>query len=210
MILSLLFSSPVAFFILTGALLIALTIHEFSHAWMADRLGDPTPRYQDRVTLDPRAHLDPLGTAALLLIGFGWGKPVQFDPYNLKDPVKDSALIALAGPASNLLLALGVSILSGATNLLTLINPEIVFTVVFINVMLAIFNLVPVFPLDGSKISMALLPKQLSYEYESFMQHYGTYVLLILLIPWSGGRSPISLLIMPIITSVVQTLSVFW
>lgn len=210
MILSLLFSSPMAFVILAGALLIALTIHEFAHAWMADHLGDPTPRYQDRVTLDPRAHLDPLGTVALLLIGFGWGKPVQYDPYNLKDPVKDTALIALAGPASNILLALAISLATGFFNLASLVNPEVIFTVVFINVMLAIFNLVPVFPLDGSKIAMALLPKQLSYEYESFMNNYGTYLLLILLIPWSGGRSPISLLIMPVISSLVQSFSMLW
>lgn len=210
MILSLLFSSPLAFAVLAGSLLIAITIHEFAHAWVADRLGDPTPRYQGRVTLDPRAHLDPLGTLALLLVGFGWGKPVQYDPYNLKNPLKDSAIIALAGPASNLILALVISIITGLTDLLSIINPEIIFTAVFINVMLAIFNLVPVFPLDGSKILLAALPKKTAYEYEQFMHSYGTYVLLILLIPWSGGTSPVSLLIRPIIGAVVNYLSLLW
>ena len=76
MLLGLLFSSPLMFVLLAGALLISITIHEFAHAWVADRLGDPTPRYQGRVSLDPRAHLDPLGTISLLLVGFGWGKPV--------------------------------------------------------------------------------------------------------------------------------------
>lgn len=210
MILSLLFSSPAAFAILAGSLLVAITIHEFAHAWMADRLGDPTARYQGRVTLDPRAHLDPLGTVALLILGFGWGKPVEYDPYNLKNPLKDSALIALAGPASNLILALVISLITGWTNLLGVINPEIIFVVVFINVMLAIFNLVPVFPLDGSKIILAALPRQISYEYEQFMHRYGVYVLLLILIPWSGGNSPVSLLIRPIISTVVNYLSMFW
>lgn len=210
MILSLLFSSPLAFAVLAGTLLIALTIHEFAHAWTADKLGDPTPRYQGRVTLDPRAHLDPLGTAALLLIGFGWGRPVEFDPYNLKNPVKDTALIALAGPASNLILALVISLLAGMTGLLDLVNPEVIFTVVFINVMLAIFNLVPVFPLDGSKILLALLPRHLSLEYEQFMHRYGSILLLMLLIPWSNGASPISRLILPIINYVVGLYIQLW
>jgi Zn-dependent protease len=210
MILSLLFSSPIAFFVLAGTLLVAITIHEFAHAWAADRLGDPTPRYQGRVTLDPRAHLDPLGTLALLIVGFGWGKPVEYDPYNLKDPLKDGALIALAGPASNLVLALAISLIAGLTDLTSIINPGIIETVVAINVMLAIFNLVPVFPLDGSKIVLAALPRQISYEYEQFMHQYGTYLLLILLIPWASGRSPVSLLITPVINTVVNYLSLLW
>ena len=86
-------------------LIIAITVHEFAHALLADRLGDPTPRSQGRLTLNPLAHLDPLGTLMLFLFRFGWGKPVIFDPYNLAHPRRDAGIISLAGPASNILLA---------------------------------------------------------------------------------------------------------
>lgn len=184
----------------------AITIHEFAHAWMADRLGDPTPRHQDRLTLNPLAHLDPLGTAMIFLIGFGWGKPVMFDPYNLKDPVKDTALVALAGPVSNLVLAALLAIVApllAAAGIPTEIVSTIAYLAIFYNVMLAIFNLVPVHPLDGGKILTALLPRQLSLEYEQFMGRYGTIVLIALIFPWNG-TSAISSLISPILQTVVD------
>ncbi|HLD34574.1 MAG TPA: site-2 protease family protein, partial [Patescibacteria group bacterium] len=81
-----LFSSPVAFLTSLAAIIAAISIHEFSHAWAADKLGDPTPRLQGRLTLNPKAHLDPIGTLMLILFRFGWGKPVMFDPFNLKNP----------------------------------------------------------------------------------------------------------------------------
>lgn len=197
-LISLLFQDPISFAILAGILIASLTIHEFAHAWSADKLGDPTPRHQGRLTLNPLAHLDPLGSVALLLIGFGWGKPVQFDPYNLKEPVRDTAMIALAGPAINLitafLLAIALPFLPAIASIISLS--------IFYNVMLAVFNLVPVAPLDGSKILLALLPRDVAYEYESFMQRYGTLVLVGLLMPW-GGQSPISMLIRPIINTVL-------
>lgn len=200
-LISLLFADPLAFMVVAGALVASLTIHEFAHAWVADKLGDPTPRIQDRVTLNPLAHLDPLGTAALLFIGFGWGKPVQFDPYNLKDQVRDTALIALAGPASNLLLAVAAV----AVNLIIPLPTEIFFALVYFNVLLMVFNLVPVAPLDGSKIITALLPRETAYEYESLMNRYGMWILLFLLLPWNG-RSVIGSFISPIIGSVTSLL----
>jgi Zn-dependent protease len=207
MLLSFLFSNPLMFVIIAVGLVIALTIHEFAHAWTADRLGDPTPTYQGRVTLNPLAHLDPLGTLAILLVGFGWGKPVQFDPFNLKNPKRDTALVALAGPASNLLLATAVAIIARFLPM----NAEFVYFgvaltyVIYINVMLAIFNLVPVYPLDGQKILSALLPKETAYAYEVFMQRYGSLLLLLLIVPW-GGVSPISKLITPIIETILALL----
>lgn len=198
-LISLLFSSPVEFFISAGLLVLSLTIHEFAHAWTADHLGDPTARVQDRVTLNPLAHLDPLGTAALLFVGFGWGKPVPFDPYNLKHPIRDTALIAAAGPASNIILALVVVLLNAVIPL----PLTILFTAVYFNVLLAIFNLVPVTPLDGSKILVALLPKRTAYEYESFMRQYGPWLLLALILPWNG-RSAIGAFISPIIEFVTS------
>lgn len=208
-LISLLFSDPISFVLVAVGLVISVTIHEFAHAFVADKLGDPTPRYQGRVTLDPRAHLDPLGTLAILLIGFGWGKAVQFDPYNLKDPKRDTALIALAGPASNILLATVLSLIIGVLNLQG-IAIAVLLPLIFINVMLAIFNLVPVYPLDGSKIAQAILPKEVALEYELFMNRYGNFVLLALILPLFGSRSAISQLISPVIEFVITLLSTLW
>lgn len=206
-LISLLASNPIAFFILASILIVAITVHEFAHAWMADRLGDPTPRHQDRLTLNPLAHLDPLGTAMIFLIGFGWGKPVIFDPYNLKNPVRDTAFVALAGPVSNLLLAaliaLVMPIISHFTGIPSELTQTLGFFAIFYNVMLAIFNLVPVHPLDGGKVALALLPRQMALEYDDFMRRYGTIVLMALIIPWSGN-SAISALITPVINVVVN------
>lgn len=208
-LLSLLFSDPISFVVIALGLVVSITIHEFAHAFTADKLGDPTPRYQGRVTLDPRAHLDPFGTIAILLVGFGWGKAVQFDPFNLKDPVKDTALIALAGPASNIILALLLSLLIGVLNLQG-IAMAVLLPLIFINVMLAIFNLVPVYPLDGSKILQAILPKKMALEYELIMNRYGTFILLALILPIFGSSSAVSQLISPIIDFVVTLLSYLW
>lgn len=210
MLLSLLFTSPIAFLLIALAMVISLTIHEFAHAWMADHLGDPTPRSQGRLTLDPRAHLDPLGTLLLVVAGFGWGRPVIFDPYNLKNPLKDAALISLAGPAANLLLAVLLSLLTHFTPLGAAFGGQVaqVFGLsLYINVMLAVFNLIPIHPLDGGKIIVALLPRDLAYEYEIFMRRYGQFVLLALIFPWTGQGSPAGLLIQPIIRTIVDALA---
>ena len=199
--LSTLFTNPIVFIIWAASLVIALTIHEYAHAKVADTLGDPTPRANGRVTLDPRAHLDPLGTVLILIVGFGWGRPVEFDPYNLRNPKRDTALIALAGPASNILLAIILSIVSNffvAGSLLAGVIP----LMIMINISLAIFNLVPVFPLDGEKILKGLLPHDLAVEYENLMRQYGTLILIMLLLPLAGGTSPISALISPAISFV--------
>ena len=179
-------------------LVIAITIHEFAHAATADRLGDPTPRSQGRLTLNPLAHLDPVGTIMLLLFRFGWGKPVVFDPYNLAHPRRDTGIISFAGPISNLLLA---SLLSLGLRFLPLplaLQPLLYITI-FLNLTLAVFNLVPVYPLDGEKILAALLPRDLAYEYQAVMNRYGTFILIFLILP-VFGTSPIISLISPTIT----------
>lgn len=204
--LNLLLANPIAFLILFPGLLISITIHEFAHALAADKLGDPTPRYQKRVTLNPLAHLDPLGTIMILLTSFGWGKPVEFDPYNLKNPVRDTALIALAGPLSNLVLATLLSVIIRLGVLPVEWMYSAAYAVLFVNVSLAIFNLIPVYPLDGSKILVALLPAQTALEYEDFMHRYGFLVLLFLILPLVGGVSPVSQLVSPLITFVIQIL----
>lgn len=198
-----LFTDPLSFLTWALALVIAITIHEFSHALAADKLGDPTPRSQGRLTLNPLSHLDPLGTVAILLTRFGWGRPVQFDPYNLRNPRKDSALIALAGPTSNLILAYLVSLLIKLAP--SALSITFGYPIIFLNVMLAIFNLVPVYPLDGQKILSGILPKDLAREFESIMHSYGTIILIFLIWPFSG-ISPIASLILPIISSILSFL----
>lgn len=198
-----LFTNPLLFFIWTGALLIAVDIHEFAHAWMADRLGDPTPRINGRLTLNPLAHLDPIGTLMLLWTRFGWGKPVPIDDYNLENPRRDSALIALAGPASNLILA---TFLSLAAKLLGLPLISLFITpLIILNISLAIFNLLPIPPLDGSKILLGILSSDLAYQYVSFIEEYSLILLILVLVPFSG-RSLASQIILPIINFLLDFL----
>jgi Zn-dependent protease len=203
--LELLTSNPLAFIVIFAGLLISVTIHEFAHAITADKLGDPTPRFQGRVTLDPRSHLDPLGVIMILLTRFGWGKPVEFDPYNLKDPKRDTAIIAVAGPISNLIIAFIISVILKSGLIPVIWLAAGLYQVLILNVVLAIFNLVPVHPLDGSKIVMAFLPAEQAVEYESFMRRYGMFVLIALILPWNG-TSPIHSLIWPAISLVVDFL----
>ncbi|MBU0979153.1 MAG: site-2 protease family protein [Patescibacteria group bacterium] len=204
MLFNLLFSSPIVFLILASILVFSITIHEFAHALMADRLGDPTPRYKGRVSLNPLHHLDPIGTLAILLVGFGWGKPVPYDPYNLKNPVPDAAKIALAGPAINLVIAGLAGLVLNFFSPIPLLQ-VLLPTAIYLNVMLAVFNLLPVAPLDGSKVITAILPRQTALEYQDFMRRYGIWVLLFLILP-IGGRSAISSLILPIINWLVNIL----
>jgi len=199
-----LFSSPLLFLIWAISLVMAISIHEYAHAKAADTLGDPTPRSDGRLTLNPKAHLDPLGTLSLLFLGFGWGRPVGFDPYNLRNPKRDSALIALAGPASNLLFALVLSLILRFTAIPLVLT---LFPIlIMMNVTLAIFNLVPVYPLDGEKILFGLLPTETAIEFAKIMQQYGTVILILMLLPIAGGTSPISALISPVISFVSSLL----
>jgi len=177
------------------ALILAITIHEFSHAFAADRLGDPTARLAGRLTLNPLKHLDPIGTLALIIFRFGWGKPVPVDYYNLKNPVRDSAIISLAGPASNIVSAILASLIFNYLAIPAL-QPFLIFFIT-ISVMLGIFNLLPLHPLDGSHILAALLPKDLAREYNNFSRRYGFIILLALIFPIFGTTPPIQALLIP-------------
>ena len=196
--LDLLFTNPAAFVVIFGSIIIAIGIHEFAHCFMADRLGDPTPRSMGRLTLNPLAHLDPLGTLMILITGlFGWGKPSPFDPYNLKHPKKDTAVIALAGPVSNLILAALLSLILRTASLPQNVG-LIVFGLLTLNVNLALFNLLPVPPLDGSKILGVFLTNEQALRLSSFAGRNSFLLLFLFILPLFAGRSLAFLLISPL------------
>ena len=173
-------------------LLVAFSIHEFSHAWVANMLGDPTAKNQGRLTLDPRKHLDVLGTVMVLSVGFGWAKPVPVNPYNLKNrPKAGMAMVAAAGPFSNLILAVLASIpirLGVVETVYTsgfFPNPQELFIYfIFLNVILVFFNLLPIAPLDGFKVLGGLLPYPTS---QKFLRTEAFGPLILLLLVFLGG-----------------------
>lgn len=187
MVLALLFQDPFLFLVWFLALLCALTVHEFSHALTAERLGDSTARDQGRLTLNPLAHIDLMGLLCLLLVGFGWGKPVPFNPYNLNPRFQKTGpgIIAAAGPFANLFTAIVCGILLRFLLILgfPLNNLLILFLsiIVLFNIALLFFNLLPCPPLDGSKILFSFLPERFE-NLRIFLESYGPFLLFGLII----------------------------
>lgn len=186
--------SLITLIFLLPILLIALAIHEFAHAFAADKLGDATPRMMGRVTLNPLKHLDPMGTALLVITAlvpgptFGWGKPVIFNPANLKNPKKDTGIIAFAGPLSNIAMALlGFGILDLGFGKMPEIAITVVLQFIIINVVLATFNLIPIYPLDGFNVVSSILPNGLSEQFQE-THKYGTIILLLLIFTGATGK----------------------
>lgn len=192
--------------------LIAITFHEFAHAWMADKIGDDTPRRQKRLTLNPLSHMDPIGILMLLFVGFGWGKPVEINPNNFNRTIsirKGNALVSLAGPVMNFILAIIFSIIYalvlafGGSFALTEAGGVICTILVYIismNVGLGVFNLIPLPPLDGSKVLKAVLPT----KSRNWLEQHERMLYLIFIVVWI---TPIStMIISPIINLINQGL----
>lgn len=186
------------------ALLIALTVHEYAHARIAVRLGDPTPRFQGRLTLNPVPHLDPIGLLMLFFFQFGWAKPVEVNARNFKNWREGMMYVALAGPGANLITAFIAMFLSMLCIRLGYMEFWLLFTLKMVylyNAMFAVFNLLPIPPLDGSKVLVNYLPPRAAYQYEGFAQ-YGTIVLILLV--YAGV---ISMIIGPIINAILRVMS---
>ena len=206
-------------------LVIAITVHEFSHAFVADQLGDDLPRRQGRVTLNPLAHLDPMGSLLFIVSGFGWGRPVLTNPYNFRrrsgpsgdnpviagilnsgDPVRTGmALVAAAGPFSNFVMALlaAIPIKLGLVNVISFSGNSIIpslsyFLLIFIsvNIGLMLFNLIPIAPLDGFKVAMGLLPDQWA-DGLARLEQAGPILLLLLIVSGRFGFDILGVLIGP-------------
>ena len=170
------------------SILIASTVHEYAHAYAAYKLGDYTAKMNGRMTLNPIAHIDPVGAIMMILFRFGWSKPVPVNEYNFKNPVVGTAITSFAGPFSNLLLA---AIMAIPLRIIVASSPDTfgflgTFLLIFIlvNISLTVFNLLPIPPLDGSKILRAFLPESLRQYWEGF-QRYGMWLLILLLLPIS-------------------------
>jgi Zn-dependent protease len=190
-------------------LVVSFTIHEFSHAWSATQLGDETPRQYGRLTLNPLAHLDPMGSLLLLLVGFGWAKPVPINPYALLRRTPAGVMwVSLAGPFSNLLMAILaavpfrmglVSVAAGMTNTRAILpNPSLILVqFITINLLLCLFNLIPLAPLDGEKILDYFLPPSMAKVFEN-IRPYGPVILIVLvLVGPMFGLDIIGMIIMP-------------
>lgn len=210
-----------------GILIFSISFHESAHAFMADRLGDPTAKYLGRISLNPAVHIDPLGTIIFPLFFLlttrsflGWAKPTPFNPWNLKNPKRDAALISLAGPASNLLLAIVLAVpfrlgLAFVDPTLVAVHPSSFFAfspilklsflisaALVLNILLAIFNLLPIHPLDGAKVIGGILPKDLYYQWAS-LERYGVLILLAVLIFFGDTISAIILNIVSFILNIL-------
>ena len=189
---------PEVLVLLIPVLLFALVFHEFAHGWVANKLGDPTAKYAGRLTLNPIAHLDMFGSLMILFVGFGWAKPVPVDSRYLANPRIDMMKIAFAGPAANLLLAFITGILIRATGYL---GPFTTMMIMFtqINIMLAVFNMIPIPPLDGSQIFSGMMIRS-NPDLVMKLQIYGPQILMgLILFGMFTSFSPIWMIISPFV-----------
>lgn len=201
-LLNLLINDPLSFLLLALPLLYSIIIHELAHGWVASRMGDQTARLMGRLSLNPLRHLDPVGTVMLFLFGFGWAKPVPVDFHNLREPRKGMIMVSAAGIIANLMLAFLAVFLQ---RLLAPAPSSVLETLLYymaqINIILASFNLIPIPPLDGSKILMGFSPPRLQYAL-SRLEPYGFFILIGLL--YLGALNPLISLFRAIIMSIIS------
>lgn len=190
----LLFAEPLALVGIAIALVVGLTFHEFNHAFVAEQLGDPRPRAMGRVSLNPLRHIDPMGAIVFFMIGFGWARPVLVNPYALRPGRFGMAIVAAAGPIANVVVAIAFSV---AFRLLDFggVGNEIVLTVIYFvilfNIALAIFNLIPIPPLDGYNLVLPFLPPRQALLVQRYAHYGGVAILLLVALVYLGGPNPI-------------------
>lgn len=209
--------TPATIITIAVFLLIAFPIHEFFHALVAYRLGDATAKLYGRLTLNPVVHFDPIGGGALailMLLGssfvFGWAKPTPVNPLNLRGGHRGEALVALAGPASNAGMAVAAAIPVRFISATGMVVPDLVaqvlLTFIYVNIILAIFNFLPIPPLDGSKLLLGALDPRTAYRIRPVLEQYGFIVLIVAIMPIIGGQSLVGIVVSPIINAIFRLL----
>jgi len=191
------------------AILFAISIHECAHAWTANYFGDPTAKMEGRITLNPIVHLDVLGAICFIFAGFGWGKPVPVNRYNLRNPVRDDMMISAAGPLSNfasavvfalVFRAISPFVTGGEAPFVFWFVRKLCLAAIWMSVVLGVFNLIPIFPLDGSHVLKGLLPRRMVPALEQ-LERIGPVLLLVLIF-----TNIVSIIIGPVVSSVVRVL----
>ncbi len=190
------------YLLLAVHIIASITVHEFSHAWAATQLGDPTAKNAGRLSLNPLVHVDPLGLLMLFLVHFGWGKPTPYNPYNLRNPRLGSLLIAIAGPISNFILAIILAFIAKRLGFVSTWGSFFAMGV-FINLGLMVFNLLPIHPLDGTKIAAYFIPVRYHEAFERYVQK-GPFILIGIIIFERVTNIPI---LSPIILGVIERLA---
>ena len=206
-LLSLLFRDPIAFFLLVPLLLYSVIAHEVAHGWVASLFGDNTAKYSGRLSFNPRSHIDPMGTLALFLVGFGWAKPVPVSYANLSGSRRAIIAVSLAGCVTNILIATAAIFLIQSRIFPTnhFFAPVLLVTA-RINIILGAFNLIPIPPLDGSRVLTEFLPYDAKYKLAR-LEPYGFFIIVILL--WTGILSPVITFVQSLILGLIGILLSF-